>query len=184
MNRELKRPMKRQPLSLRPHDVCVLLQFALKPEMTFRDLSDLVGLSLGEVHNATNRLVVSRLVPPGGGAVNQSACFDFLVSGVPYVFPGEFGAEVRGVPTAHSGPILREQFPEAETVVWPSAQGAVRGLSLSPLCQNAPKTATANPALYEWLTVVDSLRIGRARERTMAREFLEQRLLGQGRNLQ
>ncbi len=43
MNRELKGPMKRQPLSLRPHDVCVLLQFALKPEMTFRDLSDQVG---------------------------------------------------------------------------------------------------------------------------------------------
>ena len=61
MNRELKRPMKRQPLSLRPHDVCVLLQFALKPQMTFRDLSDLVGLSLGEVHNATKRLAVSRL---------------------------------------------------------------------------------------------------------------------------
>ncbi len=95
--------MKRQPLSLRPHDVCVLIQFALKPEMMFRELAHLVGLSLGEVHNATNRLTVSRLVPPGGGAVNQSACFDFLVSGVPYVFPGEFGAEASS-----------EQVPEPE----------------------------------------------------------------------
>ena len=175
--------MKRQPLSLRPHDVCVLLQFALQPEMTFRELSFLVGLSLGEVHNATKRLVVSRLVPPGGGMVNESACFEFLVSGVPYVFPGELGPETRGVPTAHSGPILRERFPEAELVVWPSAQGTVRGLSLTPLCRNAPNAAAGNPALYEWLTVVDSLRIGRARERKMARESLEQRLLGQGGNL-
>ena len=96
--------MKRQPLSLRPHDVCVLLQFALKPEMTVRELSHMVGLSLGEAHNATKRLVISRLIPPGGGMVNQSVCFDFLVSGVPYVFPRELGPEVRGVPTAHLSP--------------------------------------------------------------------------------
>lgn len=172
--------MKRQPLSLRPHDVCVLLQFALKPEMTFRELSHLVGLSLGEVHNATNRLAVSRLVPPGGGRVNEKACLDLLVSGVPYVFPAELGSETRGVPTAHSGPLLQEQFPEAESLVWPSAQGAVRGLSLIPLCQSAPETAIANPALYKWLTIVDSIRIGRARERAMAKEFLQQQLLSQG----
>ena len=116
--------------------------------------------------------------------MNRRACVDFLISGVPYVFPGEFGPEVRGVPTAHSAPIFREQFPDAEMVVWPSVQGAVRGLSLTPLCRNAPNTAVSNPALYEWLTVVDSLRIGRARERKMAREFLEQRLLGQDGNLQ
>ena len=80
--------MKRQPLSLRPHDVCVLLQYALKPEMTFRELSHLVGLSLGEAHNATSRLAVSRLVPPGGGMVNERASVEFLISGVPYVIPG------------------------------------------------------------------------------------------------
>jgi len=33
--------------SLRPHDVCVLLQISLDPEPTFRDLARLVGLSLG-----------------------------------------------------------------------------------------------------------------------------------------
>lgn len=175
--------MKRRPLSLRPHDVCVLLQFALKPEMTYRELSHLVGLSLGEAHNATKRLAIARLVPQGGGMVNASACLDLLVSGVPYVFPGELGPEARGVPTAHSGPKLRERFPDAEPVVWPSAHGTVRGLSLAPLCQSAPNIAITNPALYEWLAVVDSIRIGRARERTMAREFLQQRFLGQRKKL-
>ncbi len=172
--------MKRQPLSLRPHDICVLIQFALTPELTFRELARLVGLSLGEVHNATGRLAVSRLVPPGGGAINASACMDLLVSGVPYVFPGELGPETRGVPTAHSGPMLREQFPEAQLVVWPSIEGVARGLSLVPLCQRAPEMAAANHDLYEWLTLVDSIRIGRARERTMAKDALQQRLLGRG----
>lgn len=172
--------MKHRPLSLRPHDVCVLLQYALKPQMTFRELSHLVGLSLGEAHNATNRLAVSRLVPPGGGTVNEQASVEFLISGVPYVFPGELGPETRGVPTAHSGPLLRDRFPDTEGIVWPSAQGSVRGLSLVPLCEGAPKTVVSNPELYEWITVVDSLRIGRARERAMAGELLRGRLMGRG----
>jgi hypothetical protein len=33
-----------------------------------------------------------------------SALADFLVHGVPYAFPGELGAQVGGVPTAHAGP--------------------------------------------------------------------------------
>lgn len=168
--------LRHRPLSLRPHDVCVLLQFALSPELTFRDLANLVGLSVGEAHNATKRLEVARLIPPGGGIVNGKACIEFLVSGVPYVFPGELGPETRGVPTAHSGPVLRDRLQTGEMIVWPSAQGEARGLSLIPLCQSAPRTASMNPPLYQWLTVVDTIRIGRARERNLAREFLERKL--------
>lgn len=168
--------MKSQPLSLRPHDVCILLQFAVSPELTFRELAHRVGISLGEAHNSTSRLAVARLVPPGGGPVNEPACFEFLVNGVPYAFPGELGPEMRGVPTAHSGPLLRDQLP-GDLVVWPSSIGETRGLSLVPLCRSAPQTSASNPELYGWLTVVDALRIGRARDRRLARDLLGGRLL-------
>jgi DNA-binding Lrp family transcriptional regulator len=170
--------MMRQPLSLRPHDVCVLLQFALSPEVTFRELAECVGLSLGEAHNATKRLEVARLVSSSGGIINRTACIEFLVSGVQYVFPGILGPEVRGVPTAHCGPVLRDRLQPGDMVVWPSAKGDARGFLLVPLCQGAPDTATTNPSLYSWLTVVDAIRIGRARERKLAREYLEEELPG------
>ncbi len=109
--------MNNRPLALRPHDVCVLLQYTLTPEVPFRELSKLVGLSLGEAHNATKRLEASRLVPHGGGTVNASGSVEFLMSGVPYAFPGILGPEARGVPTAHSGPVLRDEIRSGEMVV-------------------------------------------------------------------
>jgi hypothetical protein len=45
-------------------------------------------------------------------------------------------------------------------------------VSLTPLYQAAPKTVQHNPALYGLLTLVDTLRIGRARERQLATTML------------
>jgi hypothetical protein len=162
-----------QLLALRPHDVCVLLQLTLTPKVSFRQLAQLVGQSLGEVHNASKRLEVSRLCMAHPGEVNRPAAVEFLVSGVPYAFPGELGPETRGVPTAHSGPVLRDLVPSPSIVVWPSADGEARGLALAPLCAGAPRTVHSNPSLYRLLTIVDALRVGRARERSLARRALE-----------
>ena len=168
--------MGQQALALRPHDVCVLLQLALTPEVPFRELARLVGQSLGEAHNATKRLEISRLYLSHRREVNKPAAIEFLVSGVPYVFPGELGPETRGVPTAHSGPVLKEIVPSPNVIVWPSVHGGARGLALIPLCAAAPETVDSNPPLYRWLTIVDALRVGRARERSLARRALEAEL--------
>lgn len=170
--------VSRQPLTLRPHDVCVLLQLALNPDITFRQLAELVGISLGEAHNATKRLEVSRLFNSHLREANRPAMVEFLVGGVPYVFPGELGPETRGVPTAHSGPVMAELVTTPHVVVWPSLHGDARGLALTPLCAAAPEMINTNPILYGWLTVVDALRVGRARERDLARQFLERELAG------
>jgi DNA-binding Lrp family transcriptional regulator len=166
------------PLALRPHDVCVALQFALNPDTTFRELAEDVGLSVGEAHNASQRLEAARLLRPGRGPVNKRGLLEFVTSGVPYAFPPEIGQETRGIPTAHSGPVLSEFVDSVETIVWPSAKGSSRGLSLKPLCKGAPSMPEHNPRLYAWLTVIDALRVGRVREVQMAREYLENELLG------
>lgn len=146
--------------------------------MTFRELAENVGLSLGEAHNATQRLEAARLMLPNRGPVHKRALTEFLVSGVPYAFPAEQGPETRGVPTAHSGPILREILDSHDQVVWPSAAGTARGVALKPLCREAPQMPERNPRLYDWLTVVDALRIGRARDKQLAREYVERELMG------
>jgi len=164
------------PISLRAHDVCVALQVVLTPRFAYRDLARSVGLSLGESHNSVKRLELARLLMPHQGSVNTSALLEFLVHGVPYAFPGTLGPESQGVPTAHSGPVLGEILPALDSIVWPSGEGRARGLSLTPLCGHAPSMLQSNPALYRWLTVVDALRIGRARDRQIARDVLHAEL--------
>jgi hypothetical protein len=57
-------------------------------------------------------------------------------------------------------------------LVWPHEDGAVRGTSITPLYAAAARTAKNNPAPYDLLTLVDALRVGRARERRLAKAML------------
>ena len=58
-------------VSLRPHDVAVALELALRPGESFTPLAEAVGLSLSEAHAAVGRLThasllrVSRHARPG-----------------------------------------------------------------------------------------------------------------------
>jgi hypothetical protein len=172
--------MKPTQASLRPHDVCVALQLVASPDFSYRELAEDVGLSLGEAHNSVKRLEQARLFLPQAGGVNTTTLLKLLVHGVPYVFPGRPGPDTQGVPTAHSGPALAEHLPADDAIVWPSADGKARGSSLVPLCASAPEFVNSNTRLYRWLTLVDALRVGRARDRRLAEELLAREFSQQG----
>jgi predicted transcriptional regulator len=166
---------------LRPHDVAVALQLVLSPGMPYRALAEKVGLSQGETHNAVKRLAAARLVRSDTRAVHLGALLEFLAGGVPYVFPAEPGPEARGVATAHAASPLVAEFPDADPVVWPAVDGDRRGAAVEPLYAGAPATVRRNPPLYELLTLVDALRVGRVRERQRARVLLQERLTAAAR---
>lgn len=63
-------------------------------------------------------------------------------------------------------------------LIWPHPDGKSRGQSLTPLYRAAPYAALQDERLYELLALVDMLRIGRARERSLAKERLRYRLNG------
>jgi hypothetical protein len=163
-------------ISLKPHDVCVGLQLLLTPGAQFRELAADVGLSLGETHNAAKRLEIARLVIPGRRGVHGRPLLDFIIHGVPFAFPGLLGSELRGVPTAYSGPPFKELMRSHEPIVWPSSDGDTRGVALAPLCAGAPAMPKTNPPLYRLLTIVDALRVGRSREQKLGRQLLEQEI--------
>jgi hypothetical protein len=61
--------------------------------------------------------------------------------------------------------------------VWPSAtKDRTRGRMLAPLYRTVPLAVAEDPALHEYLALVDALRAGRARERALAKEELARRL--------
>ena len=91
---------------------------------------------------------------------------EFLFYGLKYVFPGELGKEVRGIPTVFSASPLLEKgiSPKKEMIVWPYEFGKARGQSLKPLYRSIPKAVEVDPKLYEFLVLLDGIRIGRTRE--------------------
>ena len=64
-----------------------------------------------------------------------------------------------------------------ENYVWPSAKGTMRGQSILPLYPSVPDAVNNDNQLHELLSLVDALRIGKARERKLAIEELTNRLL-------
>lgn len=161
---------------LRPHDVTVLLQLVIDRGSSFRELARNVGLSLGEAHNSTRRLELSRLLLLDERSVNVSATLEFVTHGIPYSFPAQLGSASRGIPTAFSAAPLNEQVLSDQAIVWPDPEGTARGLSLTPLSPAVGRIVARNPQLYHLLVLVDAMRIGQVRERRLARGHLEQAL--------
>ena len=94
------------------------------------------------------------------------------------MFPAVPGEEGRGLPIAHSGPVLAEQFVFSTPYVWPSDdRRSVAGLTVAPLHAAAVTAAQKWPEAYRMLSLIEALRVGRARERKLAKHALGERLL-------
>jgi len=167
--------LQSQP-SLRPLDLVVALHLALRPEDGYETVAQVLGIGLGSGHRSVKRLVAAGLVLPHRRAASLGPLAEFLKHGVRFAFYPVTGPEAQGVPTAHSGPSLSGQIASDRAMVWPSADGTVRGDSLVPLYDDAPGLVTRSPQLYELLTLVDAIRVGRARERRLAAELLDAEL--------
>ncbi|MGB8437118.1 MAG: hypothetical protein WCE38_22960 [Burkholderiales bacterium] len=168
---------------LKPQDVVVLLKLvALRDQpWTFQRLAVELSISQSEVHAAVNRAVASRLMSDSASSTGrplQPQLLEFLVHGVKYAFPPERGELTRGVPTGYAAPPLNSQIVGSHEPppVWPYAEGNTRGYALAPLYRTVPEAALRDPELYQLLALVDAIRDGRARERSLAEKALEKRL--------
>ena len=84
---------------------------------------------------------------------------------------------VKGIPTAHSASPINEYITEGVDVyVWAYAKGNKRGQSIEPLYKTLPAIIQEDKLFYELLTIVDTIRVGRAREIKIAIDELKKRL--------
>ena len=169
-------------LVLKPQDLYLLLALvALGGQgTTYPELSAFTGLSMSAVHAALKRTEAARLLlfEDKRPRVLRPALREFLLHGAKYAFPSVRGGMVVGNPTAHAAPPLVSQIaPSSEPPpVWPSLEGTVRGIALTPIYPSAPLAALRNAALYENLALFDALRNGNARERALAEHLFKERL--------
>lgn len=165
-------------LVLKPQDVLVLLKLVVSDdEWTYPSLAYALGMSASEVHAAIIRAGESGLLNPSTKRPNRQALLEFLVHGLRYVFPAARGGVTRGLPTAHAALPLSDRIAAGGELVpvWPDPEGEVRGEELRPLYPSVPGAARRDPALYKLLALVDAIRGGRARERSLAIEELQGR---------
>lgn len=167
---------------LKPQDLLVVLKFAaLSGDQisSFAALGESLFISASEAFAATRRATTCRLLIENAELANGVERFrpsapnlrEFLISGLPHVFPAEPGKAVRGFCTAQDAPPLSTQVvrPQGELPwVWPHPDGDTRGLGLKPLYRSVPDAARRDARLYTWLSLADALRAGDARVRTLA----------------
>lgn len=167
---------------LKPQDLAVALKLVtLKgARPSYAALAKQLLLSPFEVHAAVQRLLAARLAVERDGAVwpSMAAIRAFIVNGAPYAYPPVRGEVTIGFPTAHAVAPLKGKIQASDdsTPVWPHPEGTTRGDALLPLYGKLPLAASEDPPFYELLALFDALRIGQAREREIARKFLEERL--------
>jgi DNA-binding Lrp family transcriptional regulator len=169
-------------IALKPQDIVVALKIALigDGKRTFVTLARALALSASDVHNSTRRAEQAGIVAADRGdglRVIKPALLEFLLHGVRYAFPAVFGGISQGMATAAAGPTLSGLLVASDSpTVWPYVHGKVRGPSIFPLYPSVPEAAAKDHELYDFLTLIDAIRIGAARDRELARDEIAKRL--------
>lgn len=164
---------------LKPLDLYVLvalLALPPTPEWTQASFAGHLGLPQPALTRSLQRLAEAGLWERTDRRVDVAGAEGLLVHAVRFLAPARLGQATRGLPTAHSAPPLGRLIAGGTPLVWPDEEGGSMGTSLEPLHPSAPRAARANPRLYEFLAIVDALRVGRVRERTIAIAELHARL--------
>jgi hypothetical protein len=119
------------------------------------------------------------LYQPTRKTIAPGALLELLLHGARFVYPAVRSGEARGLATAWAATPLSEvlQSSEENAPIWPYAMGEVRGWAIEPLHPAVPDAAQRDPRLWELLALFDAIRIGGPRERSLAGEELERRIL-------
>jgi len=157
---------------MRPQDVVILLKKVTDKgrQLLNGQIAKELGISASEVSEALERCRMARLVDNTKQRVNILALGEFLIHGIKYVFPVQPQSIVRGIATAISASPMKEKIVSGtEQYVWPDANGNMRGEGITPLYKTVPAAVAIDEMLYRLLALVDTLRIGRAREVEIAK---------------
>jgi hypothetical protein len=183
---------------LKPQDIAILLKIFSTmtlskghslEELTQNELARLLCMSSSEVNAGIKRLVWSGLLGPVQRANRvifvpiKAAVEECLISGVKYFIPVLPGGYTRGIVTGYAAPIFEKHIVLGDDPipVWPCGEGNQRGMALEPLYRSVPQSITKHPdpLFYEMLVLIDAIRIGRARERSIAIKLLKERIHGE-----
>lgn len=186
-------------MTMKSQDIVVLMKLASLQEQEFsgsesapsakedpfsvRGLESSLGISKTEVSASLKRSIESGLAIRERASnrvkLNRRDLYNFIVYGLKFVFPAKPGAMTRGISTAFAAPVLEGLVMSAGEYiyVWPHAHGKEMGQSVEPLFKSVPEAIEKDARLYEYLALIDAIRLGKQRETNIATKQLEERLL-------
>ena len=153
-------------------------------QYSVRSLAAITGISKTEIGASINRSIEVGLARHSHGLqrleINNKALLEFISYGIRYVFPAKPGPIVRGMITSFQAPGLEGLLTSMSeyVYVWPDAQSNDLGQEILPLYKTAPFAARNDVRLFQSLALVDAIRIGGAREISIAKSELKRRLQG------
>ena len=151
---------------------------ALAEYYSARALAEAVGISKTEVSASLRRSMEAGLARrdrlSGLPRANRSALLEMAEHCLRWVFPVRPGPLARGIATGFAAPVLADQVLSAgeDPYVWPDARGKATGQGITPLYKSVPQAVCGDPDLYAMLALLDALRLGQPRERSIARDKL------------
>lgn len=148
-------------------------EISKKPSV--RQLAESIQISPGEISKSTQRLVAAKLVIEREGEylAEKSGLLDWLCYGVRHAYPIEIIGYGRGMPTAWNCPLVKTDImPPDPPIVWAVSGGSVEGSMIKPSHASIPFAASNDDLLYEALSLVEAIRMGKPRELAVAREAL------------
>jgi hypothetical protein len=165
---------------LKGEDIVVLLKLVdATPDWTVRMIADETTIPRSVVHRAIKRLSAAELFNERLRRVNISQSEEFLIHGLRYAFPARLEGQTLGIPTAWAAePLASHIVSSADELppVWPDAMSELKGLALPPLHGSVVEAARRDPAVGERLALVDALRVGGQRVKSVAADLLIPRL--------
>ncbi len=164
---------------MRPQDIAVLLKIMISDaDWMSKTIAADLFLSPAEVSYSLQRSALAELLDPLKRKVMRKGFLEFIQFGLPRVFPVIRGGISIGFPTAFSSPVMLPHLMTNEfneVVVWAHAAGNARGETISPLYPNAVKAALKDQKIYELLSLVDVMRMGKVREKEIALRLLKEK---------
>lgn len=166
-------------VQMKPQDLVVLAKLITIGDSGFTQVSlaQTLYLSQSEISTSLARSSYAGLLSNDRKDVNRTLFFDFIKYGLGVVFPQHPGSIIRGTLTAHSAAPLSGDILSEQHYVWPYSKGLARGQSIIPLYPTVPQAVLLDERLYEILALFDAVRVGRTREKNLALEYLENRIL-------
>jgi hypothetical protein len=151
---------------MRPQDIAILLKIISLDGQPWQlvSLSNSLKISISEISESLNRSQFAQLIDFNKKLVNRNNFLEFLEHGVRYVFPQKPGSMVRGIPTAHSHPFMKNIFMSEIDYVWPDNKGETLGLTIEPFYPKQVEGVKEDPQYYKLLALVDVIRVGKVRE--------------------
>ena len=146
---------------------------------TTRNLQAETGISKTQISESLRRCIDIGLAKKdrqfGVPRANKKALFELITSSIKYIFPAKLGEVTRGIGTSFSAPILQDDIVSSGELipVWPDARGSNKGQAVEPLFKSATLAVRKDPDMYAMLALIDSIRLGNAREANIAKEKLK-----------